>query len=410
MTLAIYLRSALTAIRLNAMRSLLTALGVIIGVASVIVMSAIGSGARDEVERSISRLGTNMLTISPGSARTGASQGGAGTAAPMSEDDLQAIVMRIVELEGITASLSVNSTVVYGNQNWSTSVTGTSASFPYVRDWETSEGRYFDDAEVSRGAKVAVVGSTVARQLFGSGAAVGERMRIAGAPFEVIGVMETRGQAGGFRDQDDIVLIPVTTARARLVGQSIAAPNQVGSILVKIADGGDLAQAQEEIATLLKQRRRIRPGDQDDFRIRNVAEIVQARTAAQRTLTWLLAATAAVSLVVGGIGIMNIMLVSVTERTREIGLRMAVGARRRDILAQFLTEAIVLCLAGGLIGLLVGVAATYVISALAGWPVLISSMIIMIGIGASAVVGIAFGYIPARKAAHLNPIDALRYE
>ena len=410
MTLAIYLRSALTAIRLNAMRSLLTALGVIIGVASVIVMSAIGSGARDEVERSISRLGTNMLTISPGSARTGASQGGAGTAAPMSEDDLQAIVMRIVELEGITASLSVNSTVVYGNQNWSTSVTGTSASFPYVRDWETSEGRYFDDAEVSRGAKVAVVGSTVARQLFGSGAAVGERMRIAGAPFEVIGVMETRGQAGGFRDQDDIVFIPVTTARARLVGQSIAAPNQVGSILVKIADSGDLAQAQEEIATLLKQRRRIRPGDQDDFRIRNVAEIVQARTAAQRTLTWLLAATAAVSLVVGGIGIMNIMLVSVTERTREIGLRMAVGARRRDILAQFLTEAIVLCLAGGLIGLLVGVAATYVISALAGWPVLISSMIIMIGIGASAVVGIAFGYIPARKAAHLNPIDALRYE
>jgi putative ABC transport system permease protein len=273
-----------------------------------------------------------------------------------------------------------------------------------------ADGRYFDAAEVSRGAKVAVVGSTVARQLFGGGAAIGERMRISGAPFEIIGLMEVRGQAGGFRDQDDVVFIPVTTARARLVGQSVTVPNQVGSILVKITDGGDLGEAQNEITALLKQRRRIRPGQQDDFRIRNVAEIVQARTAAQRTLTWLLAATAAVSLIVGGIGIMNIMLVSVTERTREIGLRMAVGARRRDILAQFLTESIVLCLAGGLIGLALGLGAAYVISAMAGWPVLISSMIIMIGIGASASVGIAFGYIPARKAAHLNPIDALRYE
>jgi putative ABC transport system permease protein len=313
-------------------------------------------------------------------------------------------------VEAITASLSVGATVVYGNQNWATSINGTSASFPHVRDWEVADGRYFDAAEVSRGAKVAVVGSTVARQLFGGGAAIGEHIRISGAPFEIIGLMEVRGQAGGFRDQDDVVFIPVTTARARLVGQSVTVPNQVGSILVKITDGGDLGEAQNEITALLKQRRRIRPGQQDDFRIRNVAEIVQARTAAQRTLTWLLAATAAVSLIVGGIGIMNIMLVSVTERTREIGLRMAVGARRRDILAQFLTESIVLCLAGGLIGLALGLGAAYVISAMAGWPVLISSMIIMIGIGASASVGIAFGYIPARKAAHLNPIDALRYE
>ena len=410
MNLASYLRSALSAIRLNAMRSLLTALGVIIGVASVIIMSAIGSGARQEVERSISRLGTNMLTISPGSARTGPSQGGAGTAPPLSEDDMSVIEQRIADAVGVTASLTVNATVVFGNQNWATSITGTSASYPFVRDWDVAEGRFFDDAEAARGAKLAVIGSTVARQLFGGGSAIGERIRIAGAPFEVIGVMETRGQAGGFRDQDDIVFIPVTTGRGRLVGQSITVPNQVGSILVKIDDGGDVALAQDEITALLKQRRRIRPGEQDDFRIRNVAEIVQARTAAQRTLTWLLAATAAVSLIVGGIGIMNIMLVSVTERTREIGLRMAVGARRRDILAQFLTESIVLCLTGGLIGLALGVGATYVISSMAGWPVLISTMIIMIGIGASATVGIAFGYIPARKAANLNTIDALRYE
>jgi putative ABC transport system permease protein len=206
------------------------------------------------------------------------------------------------------------------------------------------------------------------------------------------------------------VLIPLSTARARLAGQNVTVPNQVGSILVKVADEGDLSRAEEDITELLRQRRRIKPGDQDDFRVRNVAEIVQARTAAQQTLTWLLAATAAISLIVGGIGIMNIMLVSVTERTREIGLRMAVGARQRDILAQFLTEAIVLCLTGGLIGLALGIGATYAIAGLAGWPVLISGAIIAAGIGASAAVGIVFGYVPARQAANLNPIDALRYE
>ena len=405
-----YLSSALAAIRLNAMRSLLTALGVIIGVASVIVMSAIGSGARQEVERSISRLGTNMLTIFPGSSRSGRSQGGAGTAPPLSEDDMEAIAARVPGVAAVTGSLSVSSPIIYGNQNWTTSVTGTSASFPFIRDWEIAEGRYFTHEDVVRGAKVAVLGTTTARQLFGGGVAVGERIRIAGAPFEVIGIMQTRGQAGGFRDQDDTVLIPLSTARARLAGQNVAVPNQVGSILVKVDDQADLSRAQEDIMDLLRQRRRIRAGDQDDFSVRNIADIVQARTAAQQTLTWLLAATAAISLIVGGIGIMNIMLVSVTERTREIGLRMAVGARRRDILSQFLTEAIVLCLAGGLIGLVLGIGTTYGIAALAGWPVLVSGTIIAVGIGASAAVGIIFGYVPARQAANLNPIDALRYE
>jgi putative ABC transport system permease protein len=410
MSFASYVASALVAIRLNAMRSLLTALGVIIGVASVIVMSAIGSGARQEVERSISRLGTNMLTVSPGSARSGRSQGGAGTAMPFSEDDMEAIRSRISGVAAVTGSLSVNAPTIYGNQNWTTSVTGSNASFPFVRDWDVSEGRFFAPEEVARGAKVAVLGSSVVRELFGGGAAVGESIRIAGAPFEVIGLMQTRGQSGGQRDQDDIVLIPLSTARARLAGQNATVPNQAGSILVKVADQAELARAEADIIDLLRQRRRIRPGEQDDFRVRNVAEIVQARTAAQQTLTWLLAATAAISLVVGGIGIMNIMLVSVTERTREIGLRMAVGARRRDILAQFLTEAIVLCLAGGLIGLVLGIGATYAIAAVAGWPVLVSGAIVAIGIGASAAVGMVFGYVPARQAAQLNPIDALRYE
>jgi putative ABC transport system permease protein len=405
-----YFVSALAAIRLNAMRSLLTALGVIIGVASVIVMSAIGSGARQEVEKSISRLGTNMLTISPGSSRSGRSQGGAGTASPLSEEDMDAIQERVPGVTAVTGSLSINAPLIYGNQNWTTSVTGTSAAFPEVRDWDIAEGRYFTQEEVQRGAKLAVLGSSVVRELFGGGVVIGESIRIAGAPFEVIGIMETRGQAGGFRDQDDIALIPLSTARARLAGQNVTVPNQVGSILVKVGDEGELSRAEEDITDLLRQRRRIRPGDQDDFRVRNVAEIVQARTAAQQTLTWLLAATAAISLIVGGIGIMNIMLVSVTERTREIGLRMAVGARQRDIMAQFLTEAIVLCLAGGLIGLVLGVGATYAIAGLAGWPILISGTIIAVGIGASAAVGIVFGYVPARQAANLNPIDALRYE
>lgn len=405
-----YLTSALAAIRLNAMRSLLTALGVIIGVGSVIVMSAIGSGARDQVERNISRLGTNMLTISPGSSRSGRSQGGAGTATPLSEGDMDAILERINGVAAVTASLSVNAPIIYGNRNWTTRITGTSADFPFVRDWEIADGYYFTPEQVARGAKVAVLGSSVQREVFGGGIAIGEQIRIGGAPFQVIGVMQTRGESGGFRDQDDIVLIPLTTARARLAGRDTTIPNQAGSILVKISDEADLARAEENIVDLLRLRRRIRPGAQDDFRVRNVAEIVEARNAAQQTLTWLLAATAAISLIVGGIGIMNIMLVSVTERTREIGLRMAVGARKRDILAQFLTEAIVLCLAGGIIGLVLGIAATYAIAGLAGWPVLVSSTIVAVGIGASAAVGVVFGYVPARQAAQLNPIDALRYE
>jgi putative ABC transport system permease protein len=410
MNFASYLASALVAIRLNAMRSLLTALGVIIGVGSVIVMSAIGSGARQEVERNISRLGTNMLTVSPGSARSGRAQGGVGTAEPFAEEDMAAIRERVPGVAGITGSLSVNAPIIYGNQNWTTSVTGTSAEFPFVRDWEVAEGRYFTEEEIVRGAKVAVLGSSVKREVFGGGIAVGESLRIAGAPFEVIGVMQTRGQAGGFRDQDDIVLAPLSTVRARLAGQNTTVPNQAGSILIKVAESANLAHVEEDVIDLLRQRRGVRAGQPDDFRVRNVAEIVQARTAAQRTLTWLLAATAAISLIVGGIGIMNIMLVSVTERTREIGLRMAVGARRRDILAQFLTEAMVLCLAGGLIGLLLGVGATYAIAAIAGWPVLIDATIVAVGIGASAAVGAIFGYVPARQAALLNPIDALRYE
>ncbi len=410
MTLLNSLHTAIIAIRLNAMRSILTTLGIIIGVASVIVMAAIGSGARKEIEDQISALGTNMLTLSPGSSRFRGRHSEAGTAKPMSEADMQAIQMQVPGVTLASGELRTTAPVVYGNQNWTTTITGVHAVFPEVQDWDVADGRFFTTSEVRSGVKFAVLGSSVVKRLFGAVSAVGEQVRIRGVPFEVIGIMETRGQSGGSRDQDDVVFVPITTARSRLVSESGTVPNPVGSILVKVADSEQLVEAEQQISELLRARRRIRPGREDDFSVRNIAEIVKTRRAAQQTLAWLLAVTAAISLVVGGIGIMNIMLVSVTERTREIGLRMAVGARRRDILTQFLTESVVLCLIGGAIGLGVGIGVTFVVAKLADWSVLISSETIAIAIGASASVGLVFGFLPARKAARLNPIDALRYE
>jgi len=403
-------RTAIVSIRLNAMRSVLTTLGIIIGVASVIVMAAIGSGARKQIEDQISALGTNMLTISPGSTRFRGRRSEAGTAKAFSEGDREALLTQVPGVILATGNLGTVAPVIYGNQNWTTSVTGVHADYPEVQDWQVAEGRFFIPHEARSGVKFAVLGSSVVRKLFGAISPVGEQVRIRGVPFEIIGTMETRGQAGGWRDQDDVVFVPISTARSRLVSEKSTVPNQVGSILVKVADGEDLGDVAARIEETLRVRRRIGRGREDDFSVRNLADIVKTRRAAQQTLTWLLAATAAISLVVGGIGIMNIMLVSVTERTREIGLRIALGARSRDILAQFLTESVVLCLVGGSIGLGFGVAATFVVAGVADWPVLISPETILIAIGASAAVGLAFGFFPARKAARLNPIDALRYE
>jgi putative ABC transport system permease protein len=403
-----YLKTAIIALRLNVLRSVLTTLGIIIGVASVIVMSAIGSGASKQIEDQISSLGTNQLTIFPGSANVGGRRGGFGSAPPLTEKDLRAVRDGVTGVMAISGNLNGNANVVIGNANWSTQVQGVGAEIEQVREWPVAKGRFFDAREAASGAKVAVLGDTVANELFGAGDPVGATVRINNAPFQVLGVLSKKGQAGG-RDQDDVVMVPISTARSRLVGR-LGAPDQIGSLLVKVDPRYDIGEVQSDIERVLRERRRIGADKENNFIIRNFAEFLETRNQAAQTLGLLLAATAAISLVVGGIGIMNIMLVSVTERTREIGLRMAIGARGSDILGQFLTEAVLLCLVGGLIGLTLGAGVSFTVAKLLGWPMYISPVIVMVAIAASASVGVIFGFVPARRAAGLNPIDALRYE
>jgi len=408
MSILEYLRTALIALRLNVLRSVLTTLGIIIGVASVIVMSAIGSGASKQIEDQIASLGTNQLTIFPGSANVGGRRGGFGSAPPLTEKDLRAVRDGVTGVAAVSGRLNGNVTLVLGNANWSTQAQGVGAEYQEVQDWRVAKGRFFDAREASSGAKVAVIGNTVARELFAGTDPLGSTIRMNNAPFTVIGVLSEKGQAGG-QDQDDVVIVPISTARSRLVGR-LGAPDQVGALLVKVDSRYSLADVQSDLEKVLRERRRITADKENNFIIRNFAEILQTRNQAAQTLGLLLAATAAISLVVGGIGIMNIMLVSVTERTREIGLRMAIGARGSDILGQFLTEAVLLCMVGGLIGLTLGASVAFTMAKLLGWPMYISPLIVLLAIAASATVGVLFGFVPARRAASLNPIDALRYE
>jgi putative ABC transport system permease protein len=403
-----YLKTALVALRLNMMRSVLTTLGIIIGVASVIVMSAIGNGASKQIENQISSLGTNQLTIFPGSVNVGGVRGGRGSAPPMTEKDLRAVRDRVAGVVAASGRIESNVSVVFGSANWATQTQGVSAEIEQVQAWPVARGRFFDAREAQSGAKVAVLGATVAKELFAGADPLGATIRINNSPFTVVGVLGEKGQAGG-RDQDDVIMVPISTARSRLAGR-LGAPDQIGALLVKVDDRYNIADVQADIERVLRERRRIGADKENNFIIRNFAEFLQARNAAAQTLGLLLAATAAISLVVGGIGIMNIMLVSVTERTREIGLRMAIGARSGDILGQFLTEAVLLCLVGGLIGLTLGVAVATGLGAAMGWPIYVSPWIVLIAIAASATVGIVFGFVPARRASRLNPIEALRYE
>lgn len=405
------IRIALVALRLNALRSFLTMLGIIIGISSVIVMVSVSSGAQQEVENLISSLGTNILRVRPGSSRFGGRLAGAGTATPFSEKDLKAMRSRFHFIEGASGSIDTTAPAIAAGLNWQTRVNGVHKEYVAIHSWVIEEGRSFTEQEVRSGGKVALLGKTVVAQLFGNSNPVGARIRIKNVPFKVIGVLQEKGQSSWGRDQDDLIMIPISTARLRIIGRTTPTiSDEVGRITLQISSSYDLNQAQEEIEEFLREYRRIVPGADDDFTVRNYAEFIRTRTATQETMGLLLAATAAIALIVGGIGIMNIMLVSVTERTREIGIRLAVGAQQRDILRQFLVEAVTLCVVGSLFGVAFGIATTMFIADLGQWPVLIKPLTIIIAIGAAAIVGVFFGYYPARKASLMNPIDALRYE
>jgi putative ABC transport system permease protein len=403
-------RAALTALHAHALRSFLAMLGVIIGVASVIVMVSIASGASQAIEQRIAALGTNLLMISPGSFTSGGRHAGQGTAIALSDRDLEAIRAKVPGIAAIAGVVQGSAPLVAGSSNWTTQVNGVNDEFLIARDWSLADGRNFTDADLRSGAKVVILGATVARELFGDAPVLGEQLRIMNVPFTVIGLLSMKGQSGWGSDQDDVALVPLTTARRRLFGAEETVPDNLRTIMVAMSTPEAMSDAQVEIETLLRDRRRVRTGAPDDFRVRDMAEFIRTRAETLSILSLLLGATAAISLIVGGIGIMNIMLVSVTERTKEIGLRMAVGARRKDILSQFLIEAVTLCIAGGLIGLLIGGSAALAMSIWGDWPIALSPDLVLIALVSAGLVGVFFGYYPARRASLLNPIDALRYE
>lgn len=404
------IRMAATALRSNLLRSILTTLGIVIGIASVIILAAVGAGARSEVDKQIASLGSNMLVVFPGSSKSLGRSGGAGTELPLSESDLAAIRDKVQGVQSISGQLNGTGQVVYGNANWTTTISGIHADFTIVRDWPVVLGRDITAQDLRATAKVALIGETVVKQLFQGDDPIGATIRVKNAPFQVIGVLAAKGPSSFGRDQDDIVMLPMTTARGYIVGKSQVQNDQAGQLYVKFASGTDLKDAQEDIEILMRQRRRTSPGEEDNFNVRNLAEFLKARTEVLNTMTYLLLSTSVISLIVGGIGIMNIMLVSVTERTREIGLRMAVGGRRGDIMRQFLVEAVGLCLIGGAIGASLGIGASALIAKAAQWPVLIAPSAIALALSAAAATGIIFGFFPARRAAGLNPIEALRSE
>jgi putative ABC transport system permease protein len=404
------LRGALSALSANLLRSILTALGIFIGVAAVIATVAVGEGARRQVLAQIQSLGANLLIVWGGSATMGGVRLGAGGRSNLSWDDAAAIAREIPEVQVAAGSIRQTFQVVAGNQNWSTTVLATEPDYFIAHEWVADSGRLFSPEEAASGRKVVILGATVAEMLFAEEDPVGREIRIRQTPFEVIGVMARKGQNPMGQDQDDTVFVPYWTARRSVMGASRANARQVGVISVKVHEGEDMTAAEDAIRALMRQRHRVAANEPDSVSIRNLSDIQATRDASARTLSALLASVAAVSLLVGGIGVMNIMLVSVTERTREIGLRLAIGARRRDVLAQFLLEAVMLALLGGAAGVLAGMALSHVLADVAGWPVLVRADAVLIAVGVSALTGLFFGFWPARRAAHLDPITALRHE
>ena len=402
-------RVALRALLRNKLRSLLTALGIIIGVAAVIAMVAIGEGARARVEQAFSSMGTNVLIVSSGAKTSGGAKAGAGSMPTLTWDDLRAIRNDVQSVRFAAPRVHSTAQVVAEDRNWSTVVTGTTPEFFEIRNWPARIGSVLTPEEVDSGAKSVVLGQTVSTNLFGASAdPIGQTVRIANVPFQVVGVAASKGQSAGGNDYDDVVYVPVTTYLAKIQGS--LQKFIPGTILVEVTSDDVTGVVAERITALLRDRHGISPGGEDDFSIKNLTETASRKQESSEALTLLLASIAAVSLLVGGIGIMNIMLVSVSERTREIGVRMAVGAKPRHVRLQFLAEALALAVAGGVIGVAVGVMTAGRLAARFGWPMLIRPEIIAIAVGFSAAVGIGFGLYPAHKASRLDPIQALRYE
>jgi putative ABC transport system permease protein len=401
-------RVALRALGRNKMRSFLTALGIIIGVGAVISMVSIGEGAKRGVEDRFASMGTNLLFVSPGSRSRGGVHSGSGGWNTLKPEDATAIEQQCDAVKYTSPSASTRTQVVYGNKNWNTSIQGTGAKYPEVRNWELEQGTYFDESQVRVAAKVCVLGSEVKKSLFEDEDAVGKIIRVKAIPFRVIGVFKSKGESGGWFNRDDMMTVPYTTVMKRLTGQEY-----ISSVDISAVSAARTKEAQTQIEELMRVRHKIAPGAEDDFQVRNMSEIAEGAAQATQIMTILLGSIASISLLVGGIGIMNIMLVSVTERIREIGIRMAVGARQKDILLQFLTEAIVLSVLGGLIGVFFGIGLSRIlhyIKIFSEFKTTVSPSSIIMAFGFSASVGIFFGFYPARKASRLDPIEALRYE
>ena len=383
-------------------------LGMIIGVGAVIAMLAVGTGARQKISEQVASIGSNLLMVLSGASTAGGIRMGSGTQPTLTLSDADAVEKECPSVQAVAPILGGTAQIVYGNQNWSTGVTGTSPNMLIVRDWTLSSGRPFSDDDVKSATKVCLIGQTIVDNLFGSIDPIGQVIRIKKIPFTVVGVLEAKGQSPNGQDQDDTIFIPITTAQKKLFGTAF--PGMIRLMSVKARSAEDLVKAEKEITDLLRQRHRLSAKQENDFTVRNLTQMLQAAEQSTKVMTILLGAIASVSLIVGGIGIMNIMLVSVTERTREIGIRMAVGAKTWDIRLQFIIEALTLSMIGGIIGIVGGITVSKVLSELAGWSIVVSVFAVLLSFGFSGLVGIFFGFYPAYKASLLDPIEALRYE
>jgi putative ABC transport system permease protein len=402
------LRIALRALWVNKMRSALTMLGIIIGVSAVIIMLAVGTGISRKISDQISSIGSNLIIVLPGSSTQGGIRMGGGSQSTLTKDDADAIARECSAVSTVAPMHNGSAQVVFGNQNWSTGIQGTTPGILEVKDCGLTAGRNMNEQDIRNATKVCLLGQTVVDNLFGSIDPIGQIIRIKKIPFTVIGVLESKGQSLGGQDQDDTILIPLTTAQKKIFGTTI--PGMVRTIMVKAKSAEDLSIAERQVNDLLRQRHRIGPNKEDDFTVRNLTQILQMAEQTTNALTLLLGAIASVSLLVGGIGIMNIMLVSVTERTREIGIRMAVGAKTWDIRIQFIIEALTLSMIGGITGIIIGSGGSVILSTVFEYPSVVSPLSILLSFSFSGLVGIFFGFYPAYKASLLNPIDALRFE